>query len=30
VGVQGCAVSGLVRTAELLTRDGLKAYDGAS
>jgi arylsulfatase A-like enzyme len=27
---QGYAVSGFVRTAELLTRDGLKAYDGAS
>jgi hypothetical protein len=26
---QGYAVSGFVRTAELLTRDGLKAYDGA-
>jgi arylsulfatase A-like enzyme len=26
----GYAVSGFVRTAELLTRDGLKAYDGAS
>jgi arylsulfatase A-like enzyme len=27
---QGYSVSGFVRTAELLTRDGLKAYDGAS
>jgi len=27
---RGYAVSGFVRTAELLTRDGLKAYDGAS
>src|SRR5215203_3341728 len=27
---EGYAVSGFVRTAELLTRDGLKAYDGAS
>jgi arylsulfatase A-like enzyme len=26
---QGYSVSGFVRTAELLTRDGLKAYDGA-
>src|SRR5438105_1027908 len=26
----GYSVSGFVRTAELLTRDGLKAYDGAS
>jgi len=26
---RGYAVSGFVRTAELLTRDGLKAYDGA-
>ena len=25
----GYSVSGFVRTAELLTRDGLKAYDGA-
>jgi arylsulfatase A-like enzyme len=27
---EGYAVSGFVRTAELLTRDGLKAYDGAN
>jgi arylsulfatase A-like enzyme len=27
--LQGYSVSGFVRTAELLTRDGLKAYDGA-
>jgi arylsulfatase A-like enzyme len=27
---QGYSVSGFVRTAELLTRDGLKAYDGAA
>jgi len=27
---QGYSVSGFVRTAELLSRDGLKAYDGAS
>src|SRR6267378_8535890 len=26
---RGYSVSGFVRTAELLTRDGLKAYDGA-
>jgi arylsulfatase A-like enzyme len=29
VGRQGYSVSGFVRTAELLTRDGLKAFDGA-
>ena len=30
VSRDGYSVSGFVRTAELLTRDGLKAYDGAA